>query len=431
MAGTSHLRTLQALLPQRAAQLWYVPLAGTAMVLMFARLLLYAAWLDAPQFAVLSAGLLVSGLLGMLACLGLQPLAQRDFPILAVKGRSRAGVVLLLQSAQVAVVLTLLGGLATLAGAAWPGLSRGQAQVALLHGLAQQLFLLYTVESRSHGKPITFAWQSLARASTLVAAGGLAAWSTRDATSTLLAETLACTVVMAFLTPSLAQRNRIHLWPALVLAIRRMPHIRWQPAGLLLAAGALAYLQTSADRWVANSVLGPEGFAAYSFAWILLLAAGQAQVIINSAAFPWMARRVARAGSAAAFASTSLLSILTLLLGAVTMVPVLLMAYWAVPLYWPHLAASVRLLPLFAICAVLRVSDFWSSFLVVSGNERRLLASSLIGTVVVLGVALLLLARQKTPLTPLDVAWLPVLLTVAAYTASLLACLGAPKVNTC
>lgn len=431
MSVARHLQNAHALLPQRASQLWYLPLASMALVMMFARLLLYAAWLDVPQFAVLSSGLLISGLLGMFACLGLQPLAQREFPILAVRGRKRLAIVLLLQSALVAVALTLAGTLATLVGVAWPGLTHNQAQAALLHGLAQQLFLLYTIESRSHGKPITFAWQSLARASAIVAVGSLAAWITRDAMATLLAEALSCAVVMIVLTPPLVQRNRISLWSGLLLATRRMPRVRWQPALLLFAAGALAYLQTSADRWIATSLLEPAGFAVYSFAWILLLAAGQAQVLINSAAFPWMARRVARAGGAAAFASTSVLSLLALLVAAMTVVPVIFIANWAIPHFWPHLIAAAQLLPIFVICAALRVSDFWSSFLIVSGNERRLLASWLIASVVVLGVALVYSLRQVTPWTPLDVARLPLLLTVVTYLASMFACFTVRKGATC
>jgi hypothetical protein len=339
-------------------------------------------------------------------------------------------MVLVLQSAIVAMVLASIAAMATLAGMPWPGLQRIAALVALLHGLVQQIFLLYTVESRSHGTPVRFAAQSFARAVMVLMSGSLAALVTRNATTILIAETLASLAVLVVLSPAVARRNGLGFGVGLVLAMKRMPQIQWRPALMLLAAASLAYLQTNADRWVATSVLDRDGFAAYSFAWILLLAAGQAQVLINSAAFPWMARRVARAGTRAGLGSTSALSALMLGLGTGFAIPLLFFADWAVPRYWPHLAASVQLLPIFAACAVLRMSDFWSSFLLVTGKERHLVRNSLVVGALVLTAALWM-DRNGTAWKAIQVGWLCLFITAGTYLTSLWTSMTAAKEAPC
>jgi O-antigen/teichoic acid export membrane protein len=414
---------LRSLLPTNTAQLWYVPIATLAMALMFARLLVYAAQMPTSEYASLSAGFLVSGLVSVLASLGLQPLAQREMPGMLVKQRSRAAVVLLTQAILVSLALTVVGVAATAVGVGWPALSPASAMVAFLHGLAQQVFLLCTIESRSRGSAVQFGWQSLARAVVVMASGWLAARQMHSAMATLVAEGTVCGLVDAWLLKGIFERGRLHAMTAIRLALRRMRGQRWSAAVVMLLAGMVSYVATNVDRWLAGSMLDREAFANYSFGWVVLLAGMQAQVIVNSAAFPWLARRAASRGQSSALASSAVLSILVLACAAIVAVPGTVAARALVPRHWPAFVASIDLIPVFALCAVLRLGDFWSSYLLVAGHERLLLRVTLVATI---GSSLawwLAFGRYWQPLTAHRMAMLPLFLTLATYLASVLASL--------
>lgn len=414
---------LRSLLPANTAQLWYVPIATLAMALMFARLLIYAAQMATPEYASLSAGFLVSGLLAMLASLGLQPLAQRELPGMLVRRRSRAAVVLLTQAILVSFALTVLGIVATAAGAPWPALDPATAVIAFLHGLAQQVFLLCTVESRSRGSAVQFGWQSLARAVIILGSGWLAAWQMHGAMATLAAEGIACGFVDAFLLKGIFERGHLKMWMGIRLAMRRVHGQRWSAALVMLMAGMMSYVATNVDRWLAGSMLDREAFAAYSFGWVVLLAGMQAQVIVNSAAFPWLARRAATRGHSSALGSSAALSILVMVCAALVAVPGTLAARVVVEQHWPGFVASIDLIPVFALCAVLRLGEFWSSYLLVAGHERALLRVTLGASVVASLAWWLAFGRYSQPMTAYHMAMLPLFLTLATYVASVLASL--------
>jgi hypothetical protein len=89
-----------------------------------------------------------------------------------------------------------------------------------------------------------------------------------------------------------------------------------------------------------------------------------------------------------------------------------------ITLWYPQYAASATLLPLFVLIAVLRVSDFWSSFLLIVGLEAWLLRLNVVAAV--LGTATWAVWMQpwnSGPLTLQQVGWLAVVLTVFAYAA--------------
>ena len=412
---------LRSLLPANMAQLWYVPIATSAMALMFARLLIYAAQMPTAEYASLSAGFLVSGLMSMLASLGLQPLAQRELPGMLVRHRSRAAVVLLTQAILVSFALTALGVTVTLAGVSWPALDPVTAIVAFLHGVAQQVFLLCTVESRSRGSAVQFGWQSFGRAVVILASGWLAARHTHGAMGTLVAEGIVCGLVDAFLLKGIFERGRLNVRTGIRLALRRMRQQQWSAAIVMLMAGMVSYVATNVDRWLAGSMLDREAFAAYSFGWVVLLAGMQAQVIVNSAAFPWLARRAASRGTSSALGSSAALSVLVMACAAIVAVPGTLAAHVVVEHHWPGFVASIELIPVFALCAVLRLGEFWSSYLLVAGHERALLRVTLGATVGASVVWWLVFGQYSQPLTAYRMAMLPLFLTLATYLASVLA----------
>lgn len=363
--------------PHRLRQLWYLPLLALAMGLMLLRLLLMARLLDVPGFAAFNAGVLVSTTFGMLACLGLQPMLLRDLSIQIVKRRERPGFVLLAQCVLVAVGCAVVGLAAAMAGFAAAGLPSSLFAIAVLHGFAQQVFLVATIESRSRGMPVRFALQNLVRSLAVLGLGGLAATASGDAFWILTVEAL---VTLALAQWTLQQTfQTAHLPASLVyrLAVRRLPHLNWRSAVALLNVTIVSFALINADRWVAAELLSVAQFAQYSFAWVVLMVAQSAQAVINAVVFPMLARRFGAQGRRAAFSLSARASCAALASGAIAAVPLGLGLEALVARWFAEYLMAMQLLPLLLTVAVLRVADFWTSYLMVVGLEARLLRVTL------------------------------------------------------
>ena len=182
----------------------YVPVLIFALAIMFARLLVAARLLAVNEFASYSAGLLVSSSFCMLGGLGLQILLQREMPLLICRGKSRQGIVLLMQALAVAVVCASIGMIA-----AWVGLglllnnngliTPTVACTGLIHGLSQQSFLLVTVESRSRLRPLLFACQYMLRSTLIIAIGFIAMRWSGSSTVVIIVEALITITISTFI----------------------------------------------------------------------------------------------------------------------------------------------------------------------------------------------------------------------------------------
>ncbi len=415
-----------ALSNRHARQLWYAPLLALAMALMMLRLLVMARLLDVPAFAVFSAGLLVSGTFCTLGCFGLQLLLQRGWPVNIVRGQERRGAILALQCILVALAGAAACAALVGAGLTPAGMTRSTLAAGLLHGLAQQVFLVATVESRSRGDSVRFAWQNLARAIAALALSALVAAETGSAGAALVADAIVSGLLSAqYLRSSLARTrgSRAALWR---LAARRLPALPWRSALTLMGITVVGFLLLNVDRWVASDRLAAAGFAHYSFAWIVLAAGQSAQALVNVAVFPAMARRFAQAGRGAALALCVRASLTVLAAGAIVG-PLLGVALVAgIHRAYPQYEDAVALVPLFIVIAVLRVSDFWSSFLVVTGAEARLLRVNLLVAAAAAAAWGLLVAGGAGAHRPAleQVALLPALMTAAGYLAVVALCVG-------
>jgi O-antigen/teichoic acid export membrane protein len=408
---------LPALTGAKLQHLWYVPVLGAAMALMLLRLLVMARLLDVEAFASYSAGLLVSSSFLMLACFGLQSLLQRDLPVAIVRGRERAGAVLLAQCCIVtvlsaAVVMAPIGLLQpTLAG-----LGPGLLALSILHGLAMQVFLLATVESRSRGEPLRFSWQNLARSVLLVTAGALTALWMGGAGWVLGVEMLlSLGLALAFGRRQFASATR----PATIIAAvawRRMRCLPWRAALALLAVSFVSFLMVNADRWLAAETLPKPLFASYAFAWMVLLVAQSVQVLVNASLFPMLSRRFARSGHHAAVSAGARISIALLLAGTVIALPAWAVLDYAVSRWFPAYSEARAILPVLLGVAVLRVSDFWSSVLIITGLESRLLRVNLLG--MMLGFCAWVGGCTAVGMGytgPVQIAWLAAMLASCTY----------------
>jgi O-antigen/teichoic acid export membrane protein len=366
-----------ALTRQRRQQLWYVPVLGVAMVLMLARLLFVARLLDVTGFGVFSAGLLVSSTFGMFACFGLQPMLLRDLSIQVVRRHVRPGIVLMAQCIVVALACLLLCVAAAAAGVTATELSSPMFMAAVLHGFAQQVFLVATIESRSRGMPVRYALQNLVRSLSVVGAGAIAAFGSNSALWTLVTEAVVTLVLAQATMHRVFGTSRIRPCVAYGLALRRLPAVNWSSAVALMNVTIVSFVLINADRWLAAEALASADFAQYGFAWIVLMVAQSGQAVINAAVFPMLARRFGLHGRRAAFALAAGTSAATLAFATVAAVPLWLLLDASVRRWYPQYSAAAELLPVMLVIAALRVSDFWTSFLVVVGLETRLLGRTL------------------------------------------------------
>lgn len=415
------MKSITALSPHRLRQLWYVPILGLAMGLMMVRTLVMAKLLNVPSFAQYSGGLLVSSTFCMLGCLGLQSLLQREMPVQIVLHRERAAIVLLIQCLIVATGCAVFGLLLAATGFSVAGLTPSLFAIGVLHGLSQQVFLIVTVESRSRGKSLQFARQNLERAGIAFAIGCGIGVLLESATAVLLIEAIVSFLLTFKTMGGVLQRARIKITVAMLLAMRHLGEISWSSAMALLAVMFVGFVYLNADRWIAAQWLSSADFALYSFAWILLLVAQSLQSLINASFFPLLARRFASAGSAAAFRLCARSSIGLLLSCAIISWPVGRILDAIVSHWFPVYAESIKVIDIFVWVAVLRISDFWGSYLIILGFEKRLLLVYFtVGAVVWIGWVYNIQASTKEAIGIDDVTWLAVALTVFGYFASFL-----------
>ena len=404
--------------PRRARQLWYAPVLTLAMGLMFVRSLVMARLLDVEAFGQYSAGILVSATFCMLGCLGLQSMLQREWPVHLVRGRERSGPVRAAQCHLVATACCAAGLVACAAGLAPAGMPTLLVAIGLVHGLTQQVFLVATTESRSRGDALRFAWQTFVRTlGGLVLSAGIAAWTGSPAATLAVDAAMSMVLSIAYFSRSLG-RARLG-WPTVFrLAGRRLRFVRWRSAFTLMAAMVVTFAVLNADRWVAADHLTVGSFSQYSFACLVLTVAQSAQAVINASIYPLLARRFAAFGRDVAFRVCVQVSAAAFVFSAVLALPACFLLERAVGRWYPQYGDAVRLFPWFLAIAAFRMSDFWSSFLLIVGKEGRLLRANLAASAAALAAwALLVRPWHAGPVSPQQVALLAVLLTLFAYAA--------------
>lgn len=416
------MRWIPTMTPRRMRQLWYAPVLTLAMVLMLIRTLAMARLLDVRAFAEFSGGMLVSGSFCMLGCMGLHQMLQREWPLRLVHGRELQALVRAAQCNLVAVGCCLVGLLGVAFGLSFAGMSPGLLAVGLLHGLSHQFFLVATVESRSRGDALRFSYQNLIRAVIVLGPGIAAAVWTGSALTVLAIDALVTFALSLGYFQKVVGRTNHGVLLAYLIGLRGLRRVRWHSARTLMSVSVVSFVLLNLDRWIASDLLGVVGFAGYSFAWIVLSVAQSAQSLINASIYPLIARRFAAHGCDVAFDVCVRGSAVIVLAGAILALPFGYLYELGVRRWYPQYSDTIALLPLFLAIAVLRVSDFWSSFLLIAGFEGRLLklhiAAATLSTITWLA---LVQPWKAGSLTLGQVAWLATVLTASAYAMAAIA----------
>jgi O-antigen/teichoic acid export membrane protein len=265
---------------------------------------------------------------------------------------------------------------------------------------------------------LRFAGQNLWRATAAVAASAAVAAATGSALAALTADAIvSLTLAQRYFEQSLS-RAHLGAGAALALAWRRLPSVQWNSALQLSSVMAIAFVVLNADRWAAADMLDATRFAHYSFAWTVLSVAQSAQAVVNASVYPMLARRYGEGGRSRAFDLSVRVSIGVFVFGAVLAIPAALGAAWAIEHWYPAYAGAIVLLPIFVGVAVLRLSDFWSSFLLIVGLEGRLLRLNFITATLAVAAWMIAIRSEFGALSPLvQVGTLAAALTLSNYIA--------------
>jgi O-antigen/teichoic acid export membrane protein len=403
----------------------YVPILGIAMVIMTARLFAYAVFLDATNYGLLSLGFLVSTTFGMLAGFGSYIELQRQLPILYRAGRIVAPVGLTLNALAMNVILLALTAMA-LALYAMFDRSEGDFNYLLmfligaLNGYFQQAFLILSAESKSKLDMVRYAVQNMIRSCIVVTAGMMAAGIFRSADAILIAE-LASTgaVVLSILHRQLAGAG-IKVARLLPLTLAGCRRNKISALFVLSLLSLVASLSISVDRWIGAKVLDVAAFGQYSFALTAMLSALYLQSIINASAFSIFSVKFADEGARACFATVTKFSFGLLgvsLMASAILHPVLVAL---IRQFFAEYGDIGRYLYLLLIAASFRVSEYFSSYLVISRHERTSVFSTVGSVLVAVAVTFAFYAVSLTKDLEMLMAFFTAALAVSAFTCQLI-----------
>jgi O-antigen/teichoic acid export membrane protein len=241
---------------------------------------------------------------------------------------------------------------------------------------------------------------------------------TRSPALVLAVEAGISIVLAAAIFQRIAESHHLPIERLAALAWRTLPKVNWTAATVFLAVSLVASAVQYADRWFSASMLPAQQFAQYAFAAIAILIAQSAQSMINASLYPALSRRYAIEGEAVAFSASARASIALLAAAAVLCVPAYFVAQFAVSRFYAAYTPALDILPVLLAVSCLRVSDFWSSFLMICGHERQLLATQLVAGGGVCALWSGYIAARGGVVSILDFAWLALWLAVATYGGS-------------
>jgi O-antigen/teichoic acid export membrane protein len=286
--------------------------------------------------------------------------------------------ILAIQTCLIALVIFLLGVVVVKINLFGLFENTNIALAGILHGLSQQLFLIATLESRSRGSLSRYSLQNLSRGLLVLIAGFCVAYTTGSALFSLLVEAILSILLSGkFLFHSL-QLPRLRLHLIAHLALRRMSKIPWATASILMFNGIVSFLLLSGDRWVASALLDLPNFALYSFAWMVILLASSIQALINASAFPMIAKNYAQYSREKIFIDCFKLSLRVATISLIVSVILYFSLWFLIPKFFPAYTESRKLILIFLGISILRVSDFFSSFLIICNYGKNLLAINIL-----------------------------------------------------
>ncbi len=412
----------------------YMPLLALSAIVSLAKLMIYARLVSADEYGAISQMFLVGNTFGIVGSLGFYLLGLRELPGLHVRRREFSMAVLLTQSVIASTASALVAALLLIpfgeVGALSMKIGGAGVAVGLFYGWTQLCFQIATTDARSRLEMTRYSADVALRSVATTAAGIIIILLGLHASAVALAESLVTLAMFLWVGAGIVARAKIAAAALLQKAIRRLKLAAWRPAIILMLGSLLSFLTSAVDRWLAAATLDLQQFGYYAFAWTSIAAAQTFQFLINASLFPLIGRRYWAKSAQSAFRLTALLSLGLAILGAVVAAILAPFVGLIVARLFPHQAGAVPLIEPLLIAAVLRVADFWSSFLLVVRRETLLLNLQIV-TLAVAGLAFwaAMAASGRAP-TAESLAWLAVGLAAANFSlsgAAAFVCRGAAR----
>jgi len=403
-------------LRKAAVYLSYIPTLGFSAFFSLARIVAYAHVLGVEAFGLLARLLLVSSLFGVVGSLGFQLLAQRELPALFSSGRYRVGLISLCKAMIVTTFVASLMSAYSLLNFSIAGVSGLLLCCAIAHGWSQQIFMLVLINTRSRLEMTRYAKQSLfktvaaflsAMAVVMFGAGVIGIVIAEITVTLIFGLTLISKITKSISKPL--------LWKASIGGFTRS-EIR--AASQMFAGTFLAFLSTNIDRWLAAEHLTDSDLGHYSFAWISLTAALSIQSLLNAGIFPLISKKRKEGYNETAFKITAYYSLATLFVGIITATALVLLSKWFLTNKYPHYAPALPLITPLLLASVFRLSDFWSSYLIVVHRHYFLFKSQFFLIFIALIYYLTVITSDQV--SPLCFAWMAAILASASYGTSAL-----------
>jgi O-antigen/teichoic acid export membrane protein len=416
------LRRLPSIAPlvERALRFFsYVPLLALSAIVSLAKLMIYARLVSADEYGAISQMFLIGNTFGIVGSLGFYLLGLRELPGLHVRRREFAMAMLLTQSVVVSTATTLAAGLILMpfveSGAPSTKIGGLGVAVGLFYAWTQLCFQIATTDSRSRLEMTRYSADLAFRSVVTTAAGVVVILLGRHARVVVFAESIVTLAAFLWVGAGIVGRAKMTAWTLIRKATRRLKVAAWRPALILMLGSLLSFLTSAADRWLAATSLDLQQFGYYAFAWTSIAAAQTFQFLINASLFPLIGRRYWAKSARDAFRLTAALSLGLAGGGALAAAASAPFVGMVVARFFPHQAGAVALIEPLLIAAVLRVADFWSSFLLVVRRETLLLKLQIaVLAVVGLAFAVATLASGRPP-TAMSLAWLAVGLAAANF----------------
>ncbi len=358
---------------QQFTHFLYTPILGFAALIAMIKLAIYAYFLDVNEFGLLSKLLLISFFFSVAGSCGFQHLAQRDLPAEFAAGRYRKGIVILGKAGIVTSVTALAICFIPLFGFSLLGVPPLTFMFAVVHGWGQQIFMLVLIDSRSRLEMTRYSLQVLARTFLSFVTTVIVLMLGGDAISIVFSEMIITVLISAKIIRCSLHAAHLSISVFFRLSKKGYNQKEWYVSVVLLAGAVLSFLSVSVDRWFAANFLSGEDFGLYSFAWISLSAALSIQALLNAGFFPLLARKRVTESNKKVWHLTAIFSGGLLIIGLIAAFIANALAVWAIPIWYPKYVSTLPFFLPLLLAAAFRVSDFWSSFLIIIHRQKSLL----------------------------------------------------------
>jgi len=352
------------------------------MGLLLTKVLVIAKMTDFEGFAKYSMCLLISSSFCMLVSFGLQIKLQCEWPIFIIEGRERRGLILSLQNYYISLALFIILVLAANISNIFLLLNLLLIQIALFNGLANQWFLIATTESRSRHNSLKYSVQHLYRSIAVFVFGVGSVYFYNSPLLAIFGESLVTIILTAFYFAETIKNSNNQCNKLFIIAFRGIKSIVWRSPISQMIATLAGYLVINMDKWIAAYFLDIKEFAKYSYVSIILSVALSVQAIISSSFFPLIAKKLKLFSTAYAFKYTLKVSFIVISFGILS-IPVIYFTFTSfTKLWYPDYDDTKYILLFFIFISILRVSDFWSGYILLVGKAEALIIINAISIII-------------------------------------------------